>query len=329
MREADEPTAPTPPLRSTCCSPTPPAARCAGSCPACPGSGSRPAWPATPAASHGRGAGLAAELARIGVGRSELGAAREGPPVRRGGLDRATRCSGAPCRPTWPPARRRAGWSTTPTSAGATASGWASSSTTWSRRRPPATTRSSTRRCSSGSIDTGGGNLVEGGRRFVRDFATAAAGAVDGRARRVRGRRRHRGDAGRGGAAHRHVRADPVHPADHQGPLDTAADRAADDQQVLRDRPRRGAQPGRAPGRERPAGLLHLLAQPRRPARRLGRRQPTARRSSRRWTPRRRSRGSDQVALLGICSGGMLARWCSPTSPRPATSTGSRRSASR
>ena len=44
-------------------------------------------------------------------------------------------------------------------------------------------------------IDTGGGNLVEGGRRFVRDFATAAAGALDGRARRVRGRHRHRGDA--------------------------------------------------------------------------------------------------------------------------------------
>ena len=39
-------------------------------------------------------------------------------------------------------------------------------------------------------IDTGGGNLVEGGRRFVRDFATRAAGALDGRAGRLRGRRR-------------------------------------------------------------------------------------------------------------------------------------------
>ena len=44
-------------------------------------------------------------------------------------------------------------------------------------------------------VDTGGGNLVEGGRRFVRDFASAAAGALDGRARRVRGRHRHRGHA--------------------------------------------------------------------------------------------------------------------------------------
>ena len=105
--------------------------------------------------------------------------------------------------PTSPPGRRRGAWSTTPSSTGATSSGWASSSTTWSRRRPPATTRCSTRRCSSASIDTGGGNLVDGGRRFVRDFADAAAGAVDGRARRVRGRRGHRGDAGRGRAAHR------------------------------------------------------------------------------------------------------------------------------
>ena len=44
-------------------------------------------------------------------------------------------------------------------------------------------------------IDTGGGNLVEGGRRFVRDFADRPAGALDGRAGRVRGRHRHRRDA--------------------------------------------------------------------------------------------------------------------------------------
>ena len=86
-------------------------------------------------------------------------------------------------------------------------------------------------------VDTGGGSLVDGGRRFVRDFATRAAGALDGRARRLRGRQRHRGDPRRGGAAHRRVRADPVHAADPEGALGAAADRAADDQQVLRHRP--------------------------------------------------------------------------------------------
>ncbi len=116
-------------------------------------------------------------------------------------------------------------------------------------------------------VDTGGGNLVEGGRRFVRDFASCPAGALDGGAGCLRGRRRHRRDRGIGGAAHRRLRADPVHAADPQGPRGPAPDRAADHQQVLRDRPGRAAQPRRAPGRGRPAGLLHLLAQPRRAAR--------------------------------------------------------------
>ena len=119
-------------------------------------------------------------------------------------------------------------------------------------------------------VDTGGGSLVNGGRRFVRDFATRAAGALDGRAGRLRGGPRHRGDARGGGAPHRRLRADPVHAADAEGPLGAAADRAADHQQVLRHRPGRAAQPGRAPGRPGAAGLLHLVAQPRRPARRLG-----------------------------------------------------------
>ena len=134
---------------------------------------------------------------------------------------------------------------------------------------------------------------------------------------------------GRGGAAHRRVRADPVHPADHQGPLRTTADRAADDQQVLRHRPRRAAQPRRAPGRERAAGLLHLLAQPRRPARRLGPRHLRRRRSSRRWTPRRRSRGRTRWRCSRSAPAACSPRWCSATSPRPATSAGWRRSASR
>ena len=75
---------------------------------------------------------------------------------------------------------------------------------------------------------------------------------------------------------------------------------------------------------QRPAGLLHLLAQPRRPARRLGRSTPTARRSSRRWTRPGGSAGQDQVALLGhLLRRDARRRWCWPTSPPPATSTGS------
>ena len=127
------------------------AARCAASCPACPGCGSRPASPGTPAGSPAAAGALAAELAKVGVGRSELGPAREGPPLRRGGLGRATRCSAHPAGLPGGRRRRPAGWSTTPSSTGATTSGWASSSTTWSTPPPPATTRSSTRRCSSGS----------------------------------------------------------------------------------------------------------------------------------------------------------------------------------
>ena len=121
------------------------------------------------------------------------------------------------------------------------------------------------------TLDTGGGNLVEGGRRFVRDFATPprVPSMVEADAFEVGAR--HRGDARGGGAAHRRLRADPVHPADPQGARGAAADRPADDQQVLRHRPApSSARMVEHLVAERPAGLLHLLAQPRRPARRLG-----------------------------------------------------------
>ena len=59
----------------------------------------------------------------------------------------------------------------------------------------------------------------------------------DGRPIGVRGGPQHRHHARRGRAAHRGVRADPVHAADRAGARGAAADRAADDQQVLRARP--------------------------------------------------------------------------------------------
>ena len=116
-----------------------------------------------------------------------------------------------------------------------------------------------------------------------------------------------RGDARRRRAAHRRLRADPVHPADPQGARGAAADRAADDQQVLRHRPRRAAQPRRAPRRRAASRSTASPGATPTPGTPTGAWTPTARRSSRRWTPRRRSPRQDQVALLGICSGGMIA----------------------
>ena len=58
--------------------------------------------------------------------------------------------------------------------------------------------------------------------------------------------------------------------ADRAGPRGPAAPGAAHDQQVLRPRPGTGPQPGRVPGAAGPAGVRHVLAQPGRPARRLG-----------------------------------------------------------
>ena len=244
----------------------------------------------------GRALGLAAELAKVGVGRSELAAAREGPPLRRGGAGPRTRCSGAPCRATSRSARPRAGWSTD------AELGWgddqrmgfivdnlveASAPSNNPFLNPKVLKRIARHRR----------RQPRRGRPPLRPrLRQRAAGAVDGRARRVRGRHRHRGDARGGGAAHRRLRADPVHPADPQGPLDPAADRAADDQQVLRDRPRRAAQPGRAPGRRAASRSTASPGATPTPGTPTGAWTPTARRSSRRWTPAEKISRQDQVA---------------------------------
>ena len=191
-----------------------PAARCGGSCPACPGSGSPPPCARRPRRVAGRTVDLAAELAKVGLGRSELEPHEKdrrfadealgqepAPQAHPAGLPRARRDAARPGRRT-------------PSSAGATSSGWASSSTTSSRRPPRATTRSLNPKVLKRVIDTGGGNLVDGGRRFVRDFATAprVPSMVEPDAFEVG--TRHRGDPRGRGAAHRRLRADPVHPAD-------------------------------------------------------------------------------------------------------------------
>ena len=90
---------------------------------------------------------------------------------------------------------------------------------------------------------------------------------------------------GHGRPAHRGLRAHPVRAADRAGARDPAALRAADDQQVLRARPRAGPQPGRVARAPGPAGVRHLVAQPGRRAGPLRprhlRRAPCSRRATR------------------------------------------------
>ena len=109
------------------------------------------------------------------------------------------------------------------------------------------------------SVDEGGANLVRGARRFLHDFPGRPS-TVDTSRFAVGENLAH--DSGRGRAAHRRVRAHPVHAADRGGSRGAAAVRAADDQQVLRARPRARAQPGRVAGPAGPAGVRDLLAQP-------------------------------------------------------------------
>ena len=207
---------------------------------------------------------------RSGVGRSEIDAAREGPPLRRGGLGQEP---APPAHPADLPRRRRgrarAGRRRRPRLGRRPADGL-------HRRQPRRGLRPEQQ-----PVPEPEGAQAASSTPAAATWSRAAdaSSATSPRAPRVPSMVEPDAfevgvdiavTAGRGGAAHRRLRADPVHPADAQGARGPAADRAADDQQVLRDRPRRAAQPGRAPRRRRPAGLLHLLAQPRRPARRLG-----------------------------------------------------------
>ena len=80
----------TSPRRWTCCSPTPPSARAAGSCPTCPRLQlARPRWPTRPRLTgrRRRAAGRASSAgSRAGTSRPRPGRAR--PALRRPGLDR-------------------------------------------------------------------------------------------------------------------------------------------------------------------------------------------------------------------------------------------------
>ena len=135
-----------------------------------------------------------------------------------------------------------------------------------------------------------------------RRHGEPAADTHDGGAGRVRGRGGSRGHARGGGGTDRGVRADPVPPGHARRPAGPAADRPADDQQVLRDRPGPRPQPGRVPGRQRLAGVRDVLAQPGLPARRVGLRHLRAggaRRDGRGRPDHRQRADRDHRGLLG------------------------------
>ena len=118
------------------------------------------------------------------------------------------------------------------------------------------------------TIDSGGLHFLKGLRNLAGDIRPALPAQL-GRQVGVRGRRGPGQHARRGGAQDRAVRADPVPPADRQGARGAPPLRPADDQQVLRRRPRREQEPARVGGQAGPAGVHHLLAQPELRARRL------------------------------------------------------------
>ena len=255
-------------------------------------------------------------------------AAREGPPLLRGGLGQEPGAAAHPAELPRDAARPRAGWSRTPSSAGATASGWASSSTTSSRPPRPATTRSSTRRCSSASSTPAAATSSR---------AADASSATSPRAPRVPSMVEP--DAFEVGTdiavtpgavvlrtdVFELIQYTPQTPKVREVPLlivpptinkyyviDLAEQRSLVEHLVA----------------QRPAGLLHLLAQPGRPARRLGpgHLRPGDHRGDGR--PPRRSRARTRSPCSASARAACSPRWCWPTSPPPATSTGSRRSAS-
>ena len=200
-----------------------------------------------------------------------------------------------------------AAWSTTPSSAGATSSGWASSSTTSSRPPRPATTRSSTPRCSSGCSTPAAATSSRAGAA-----SCATSPPLRGCPRWSSRTRSRSASTSRSRPGAVVLRTDVFEliqytPQTAKVRRGAAADRAADDQQVLRHRPRRAAQPGRAPGRRTASRSTASPGATPTPGTPTGAWTPTARRSSRRWTPAQDISRQDKVAMLGICSGGMIA----------------------
>ena len=189
--------------------------------------GGRPAGPehvGRPGTDRDRPVGRHAR--RAGTGASPT---RPGPPAA---------CCGGSCRPTSPLTPPCAGCSTTPTWTGATAPGSSSPSTTCSPPWLPATTPFISPAGRKALLDSRGASAARGLRNLAADLAGAprvpttvrpdAFAVGEGPRRHPRARR----------AAHRDVRADPVHAPDADGAQPPTARRPACDQQVLRRRSR-------------------------------------------------------------------------------------------
>ncbi len=176
------------------------------------------------------------------------------------------------------------------------------------RRSRRATTRCSARPPGRRLIDTGGASVVRGVPAPGHRPGHAATGAVDGR-RPTRSRSAPTSPSRPGAVVLRTPMFELIQyrPQTPKVRTRAAADRAADDQQVLRPRPGARPQPGRVPGRAGPAGVHHLLAQPRRPPPRLGPRRLRAGdpRGARRR--RRHRRRATAARCWRLCSGGILA----------------------
>ena len=120
------------------------------------------------------------------------------------------------------------------------------------------------------AIDTGGGSALAGLRHFVADMAAAprVPSMVEPDAFEVGvDLAVTPGSVILRTPVFELIQYRPATAAVRQVPL---ADRAADDQQVLRDGPGARTEPGGVPDRQRPAGVHDLLAQPGRPARGMG-----------------------------------------------------------
>ena len=296
-----------PRARWTCCSPTRRSARLRRFFPGRPRPGSPPALAGQPAAAWPRAArpGRRARP-RSRPARSER---RAGPGDRRF-ADRAwagTRCCAGPLQAYLAAGDAPTGSSTTPDWTGASGAGAASpSSNVIDALRPEQLPC-----CQPGvlkeAIDTGGGNLAGG---------APAAGQRPSTPPRLPAMVRRRTFEVGGNLAvtpgsvvlrNEVFELIQYQPADREGPRDAAADRPADDQQVLHPRPGAGPQPHRVPGRPGPAGVRDLLAQPGRAAGHWG--FDTYARGDHRGAGGGRGdlRGATAVHLLGACSGGILA----------------------
>ena len=152
------------------------------------------------------------------------------------------------------------------------------------------------------AIETGGGSALTGARHFVSDMAAPprVPAMVEPDAFEVGVDLAVTPD---GGPTDTRLRADPVPPGHGHGPAGPAADRPADHQQVLHNRPGARPQHGRIHRRRRPAGIHDVLAQPGRQAREMGFRHLRAGR------PRRHGRRhADHAERAGSADGDLFRR---------------------